>query len=364
MKHFERILKTTGVIQASPSEQLSTVLARLGSSHDAAFVFNEKKVCLGIINPYYTLIRQSNPGTTKVENCLFHPPHINAKDTLEHIVKMMIDSKVHYLPVYDDKKTFIGITSARRVLTLVKDMKVASTKLKKIVDGKDGRVVTVYGDDTIGTALTLFKDYKVSKLVMIDKNMKLTGVLSYYDLIPYLVAPGTSKLRGRGASKTSQDKEKLMNMKVKNYAKTTTLTLTPEHTVADAIELILTRKLGSVVVIDGESHPVGILTTRDLFASILFTTKRKPVEYVKKRLNAHNDSVVDEFVGYVFEHIQSRKEIQRAKVMAEEEKNGKLYKLALYIHPSKGEVVAYEREGKDFPTLIQDLKKQIRKEKT
>lgn len=70
------IIKKDNIITVSPDVTLTQALSRLSTSHDAAFVFDDKKKYLGVINPYYALIRSSHPGNAKAAHCLHHPPKI------------------------------------------------------------------------------------------------------------------------------------------------------------------------------------------------------------------------------------------------------------------------------------------------
>lgn len=354
MKHFDRILKTAGIIKASPADALSSTLAHLSSSHDAVFVFEEQNHFVGVVNPYYALIKTSNPGKTKVEHCLFHPPRVTHQDSLSRIARLMTESKIHYLPVFNEKQEFVGITSARRILHIMQDMEVSKLKVEQVLDGRKGKVIAVYEDDTIGDAVNLFKKHKISKLVMIDKNMKLKGILSYYDLIPYLVAPGVSKSRGRGR-KNNEDKEKLMNMKVKNYARTTTLTMTPKDTIGEVIACILKKKKGSVIIIDAESRPIGIMTTKDIFALLESPNKQKPLVVTTKHIAEEHSRTVSDLTEYIQTYIDGQQEIKSAKLLIEEEKNGGLYNVHITLLPVKGEGELIKREGKDLKAILKDL---------
>ncbi len=354
MKHFDRILKTAGIIKASPADALSSTLAHLSSSHDAVFVFDDKNHFIGVVNPYYALIKTSNPGKTKVENCLFHPPRITPTDTLGRIARLMTESKIHYLPVFDEKQEFVGITSARRILHIMQEMDVSKLKVEEVLDGRKGKLISVYEDDTIGDAVNIFKDQKVSKLVMIDKNMKLKGILSYYDLIPYLVAPGISKSRGRGR-KNNEDKEKLMNMKVKNYAKTTTLTMSVKDSIGEVISSILKKKKGSVIIIDSESHPVGILTTKDIFALLETQNKVKPLIVTTKHIADDHIRTVEDLTLYVQNYIEGQPLLKSAKLLVQEEKNGGIYNVHVTLIPLKGEGELIKREGKDLKDIVREI---------
>lgn len=359
MKHFDRILKTAGIIKASPEDTLSSTLAHLSSSHDAAFIFDDKNNFMGVINPYYALIKNSNPGQTKVENCLFHPPRITSQDSLARIARLMTESKIHYLPVFNEKQEFSGITSARRILHIMQEMDISSLKIGEILQGKKGQIISVLEDDTLSEAVNLFKKHKLSKLVMIDKNMKVKGILSYYDLIPYLIAPGISKSRGRGR-KNNEDREKLMSMKVKNYAKTTILTMTPQDTIRDLIACILKKKKGSVIIIDRESHPVGIMTTKDIFTLLEHQTRLKPLTVTTKHISNEHKQLVEELTIYLQTYIEGQDNLKVARLLMEEERNGGLYNIHIHLTPHKGTGELIKREGKDLRELVREIREAMK----
>lgn len=264
MLQLKDILKKEGIIKLSPDDTLSYALAKTRTSHDAAFVFDERNHYLGVINPYYALIKSSYPGNAKVKHCLYHAPKININYPLAKVASLFIESKVHYLPVFDDKENFLGIISARRLLSRFVRNDFFSITLGVILKSKNKPVTTIYEDDTVSTAINVFKKNKVSKLVVINKDLKLKGILTYYDLISYLIEPRNSQHRGEREGNHSG----FHHLKIKHFSKIYTLTLKPEEKAAKALELILQKKIGSIVIIDKERHPIGIITTKD-FLKIL-----------------------------------------------------------------------------------------------
>ena len=108
MLQLKDIIKTEGIIKLLPDDTLSYALAKMRTSHDASFVFDEKNQFLGVINPYYALIKSSYPGNAKVKHCLYHPPKININFPPAKVAGLFSESKVHYLPVFDDNEKFLG----------------------------------------------------------------------------------------------------------------------------------------------------------------------------------------------------------------------------------------------------------------
>ena len=167
------ILKENDIIKVSPEDHLSKVLSKLSTSHDAAFVFDEEDKYMGIVSPYFTIIKSSMPANTKVQHCLTHTAKIYLNYPLSKVCQLFIESKIHYLPVFDEKDKFLGIISARRILSYFKDLSIFKVGVEKIINKRWQGLVTVYEDDTITQAIHLFKTNKISKLIVINHDKKL-----------------------------------------------------------------------------------------------------------------------------------------------------------------------------------------------
>jgi len=48
----------------------------------------------------------------------------------------------------------------------------------------------------------------------------------------------------------------------------TVVTITPDHTIRDAVKLLAERRIGAVVVVDAAGHPIGIVSERDIVNAV------------------------------------------------------------------------------------------------
>lgn len=254
------ILKENDIIKVSPEDHLSKVLSKLSTSHDAAFVFNKDDKYIGIVSPYFTMIKSSLPANTKVEHCLIHTAKVYLNYPLSKVCELFIQSKIHYLPVFNNEEKFLGIISARRILSYFKDQPIFKVKAEVVIRKRWQGLITVFEDDTITQAINLFKSKKISKLIVINHDKKLKGVLSYYDLIRLMISP---KYSGHHGERTNE-KISFYNYRVKNFAKSYVLTLSKERHLIEVINLIVNKKIGSVIIVDPDRRPLGIITTRDI----------------------------------------------------------------------------------------------------
>ena len=291
MVHLKDIIKTDRIIKTTPDATLSYAVSQMRTSHDAAFVFDEKNEFMGVVNPYYSLIKSSYPGNSKVRHCLYHPPRLHINFSIPKVAELFIESKIHYLPVFDDKEKFLGITSARHLLSFFTDSPLSRLAISEILQFKTKPLVTIYEDDTVNSAIEIFRKTKVSKLIILNKDLKLKGVLSYYDLVSYLVTPRESPHRGQREG----NRKSFYHLKISNFTKTYTLTLSTKDQAAKALELIINKKIGSVVIVDEERHPVGILTTKDFLNIICRNGNGKKVQILSKNFSQQSRQILGGF---------------------------------------------------------------------
>ncbi len=346
------LLKTENIIKVDPEKTLSSTLRKLHSSHDAAFVLEGDKF-LGLINPYYTLITHSYPSNTKVKNCLYSPPKIKINFPINKVIDFFKQTKVHYLPVFDANDKFIGIISARRVLAYFSTHPLLEHKIKQLLKLKKQNLITIFNDETINHAFDLFKKHKISKIVVLDKNFKLFGILSYYDLIGYLTSPKQKESKGERIG----NKVNFYYFPIKSLVKKYVLTLTEENLIKEAVNLILEKKIGSVVIINENKNPTGIVTTKDIFNFLFKIPELKKIEIITKDLSKENRQILGGFFDRFREKIQKDTTIDRARLVVKEKKNGGLFEAVLSLIPYRGKIEVRRKEEKNFIGLLKKILK-------
>lgn len=346
----QKISKTENIIKVSPEDTLGHMFSLLSSSHDSAFVFDNDHF-LGVVNPYYCLIKKSYPANTKAKHCLVHPPKVDIKYHLKKVAQLMIDSKIHYLPVFSNDK-FYGFISARRILSSIIESEELKHKIGDYLKQKKP-LISVYETDFISRALALFKQYRISKLVVISKDFKLKGVLAYFDLISYLVTPKQKQhLSAREGNKTP-----ILNRQVKNFAKTNVLTLTTNDRLSQAADMILKNSIGSVIIIDAERHPLGIVTTKDLLSIFARRHQLAKLEVITKSLSKQSWVLVSQFIKQINHQLAKFKDISNAKFFVKEKEGGGVFRAALSILLKNNRIKVIKEEGKNLGKVLQEVKK-------
>lgn len=123
------------------------------------------------------------------------------------------------------------------------------------------RVVTVEFDDLLATVKEVFDSLRFHHLLVIGSDKKLCGVISDRDLLraisPHVGTP----------SETTRDSATLKK-RAHQIMTRSPVTLRPDATLADAIQLLLEHRVSCVPIVDEEFRAVGIVSWRDILRSL------------------------------------------------------------------------------------------------
>lgn len=252
------ILKTDGIISLDPESKLAEAVDKFKSSHDAVMVMEDREL-LGLVTPYYTLIKRSYPSHTKLQNCLFSPPKIHLDTPLSEVARLMLESKIHYLPVISEKRELLGIVTARRILRTLLEDRQSGHEIGRLLSGK-GYLQTVNIGSSFEEVTRFFESSKLSKLIITDRENHLEGIVSMFDLLPLFIAPKERKGRYDRGEEYAFSK----TYKIQTVMKRATIRVDRKATLKEVIRLILDKEIGSVIVMEDRLQPLNIITTSDI----------------------------------------------------------------------------------------------------
>ncbi len=257
------ILKTEGIIRFQTSQTLSQALASLTTSHDAAFVFDDDNEFVGVVSPYYLFSNRSYKAESKLKSCVKMPPKLQAQMSLSKAARAMIESKIHYLPVVDDKGNFIGIATIRRLLEAVIARHILNND--RIIFSQRP-LITTTADMTLSQAISLMAREKIARLPIVNAENRLIGIITQYDLrgiVKNTETPGKQDRRGEKHSRLDQP--------ISQYMITLVKTVNQVPTFVQAVNIMNDQGIGSLIVVDRQNHPISIITKKDLLQTIAET---------------------------------------------------------------------------------------------
>jgi len=125
------------------------------------------------------------------------------------------------------------------------------------------KVTTVDKATGLLEAQSLMQRLAIRHLPVVDADNHLEGMITDRDIrsaLPYELAKGSGDQAQR---------EKYAYLKVSDAMSTDLLTISPTHTLQDALLLIEQKKVGALPVVDEAGKLVGILSVRDLLRAFI-----------------------------------------------------------------------------------------------
>ena len=120
------------------------------------------------------------------------------------------------------------------------------------------KVVTIRPEATVLEAQKMMATHQIRHLPVIDGEDRLIGVVTDRDvrsILPYdcYKDPGCA-----------EEQEKVAELKIKDIMTVEPLTISPSHTIQDALLLIQEKRVGAFPVVDDTGKLKGIISVRDL----------------------------------------------------------------------------------------------------
>jgi CBS domain-containing protein len=194
-----------------------------------------------------------DPSKAKVEALMRTAPKLILQDSASKAAKLMIESEIRQLPVFDKEKLVGFLTDEELIHAAVMD-KWGDTMITKMMTEKP---YVVEEDETVGGVLSLFRDHGISHAPVVSKG-KLVGIVSVIDFVKHLFKP----LERPRKSGLTIEKTKTLGGSVKDIMSAPVVTVTPGTTLREAEQVMHKNDVHSLVVV-AEDKPIGIVTKRD-----------------------------------------------------------------------------------------------------
>jgi acetoin utilization protein AcuB len=129
----------------------------------------------------------------------------------------------------------------------------------KVVDIMTTHPLTVSPSETVGQADELMSENRIRQLPVV-KGVELVGIVTDRDIRSFLNNVVLSDFKAR---------ERALGTEVSEIMTTEPLTLSPDDTLQEAVEMLIDEKIGGIPVVDPAEGLVGIVTYVDVLRSFL-----------------------------------------------------------------------------------------------
>jgi len=298
-------IMSKNIISVSSDDTISSVISLIEKHCLREILVADGKKLRGIV--YSKEIAKKNivdPSKTKAETIMNpNPATLSPKDNVEDAAKLIFDTGLRALPVID-KDRLVGIVSMHDVINY-------ASKTKDFKQSNAESIMSVpemiTEDTDIGDARRLMREKSISRLPVVDKNKKIKGIVTIFDLLRAV------KPRER-MNFWSMSAEKMTVMGtpvsvVSNYPPTT---VEKSVSLSKIIDLLKKYETDGVTVVENQI-PVGIVTEKDLLEFYISTLGKKGIYYQIVGLADEDDFIVstaDRMIGDTLKKLSKMYDIQ------------------------------------------------------
>jgi acetoin utilization protein AcuB len=118
--------------------------------------------------------------------------------------------------------------------------------------------MTITPETSFQDALKMMRDHKFRRIPVVDQDGKLLGIVSERDLLHASPSPATSL-------SVWEVNYLLWKLKVADIMTHHVITIAQDAPIEDAANLMVTRKIGGLPVVNGANQIVGVITETDIF---------------------------------------------------------------------------------------------------
>ncbi len=229
-------------------KEASTVLA----------VLDEKGKYAGVISRKWTVRARLDPATTKVKSLMRPAPKVELDVSLSKAAKMMIQSGVRQLPVFEKEK-LLGFVTDEDIIHGAVTQEWGNNPIEQIM------TKAPYSFDaarSVGAVLSLFREHDISH-VPIMANGKVVGIVSTQDIIENVFQPNQRQTLGD----IKGEKIQVLSIPAKGIMTSPVVTVAPETSLKEAERKMHDFKVHCLVVLAKE-RLVGVVTKLDFLEPI------------------------------------------------------------------------------------------------
>jgi CBS domain-containing protein len=244
-------------------------------------VLDEKGKYAGVISRKWTAQARLDPATTKVKSLMRPAPKVEADVSLSKAAKLMIQSGVRQLPVFEKEK-LLGFVTDENIIHGAVTQEWGSNQIEQIMTKAP---FTLDATRSVGAVLSIFRENDISH-VPIMENGKVAGIVSTQDIIENVFQPNQRQTIGD----IKGEKIQVLNIPAKGIMNSPVVTVAPETTLKEAEIKMHDFNVHCLVVLAKE-RLVGIVTKLDFLEPI------SQIEDIDRRLTvqfASKGAVIDE----------------------------------------------------------------------
>jgi CBS domain-containing protein len=221
-------------------------------------VLDEKGKYAGVIGRRWIVRARLDPATTKVKSLMRPAPKVEPDISISKAAKMMIQSGVRQLPVFEKEK-LRGVVTDEAIIHGAVTQEWGNDPVEQIMTKAP---FTIDATRSVGAVLSLFREHDISHVPVME-NGKVVGIVSTQDIIENVFQPNQRQTLGD----IKGEKIQVLSIPAKGVMTSPVVTVTPETSLKEAEAKMHKFNVHCLAVLAKE-RLVGIVTKLDFLEPI------------------------------------------------------------------------------------------------
>lgn len=261
-------------------------------------VLDDKAKYVGVITNRRILRSRLDPATAKVKSLTQQAPKVNADTSLGEAAKLMIESDIRQLPVFEKEK-LVGFVTDENIIHGGLNREWGNTTVETIMT-KAPHVID--GDRSVGAVLSLFREYGISHVPVMEKGRPV-GIISIQDIIEHIFQPQRRQTLGDIVG----EKASPLSIPTKGIMTSPLITVQSDVSLREAEKEMHNSNVSCLAVVAKE-RLVGIITKLDFLepiAQIGIANRRLMIQFSAKNIEINPDQrdfMIGEFDSFTHKY--------------------------------------------------------------
>lgn len=236
----------------------------------------------GVISRRWITRSRLDPATTKVKTLMRPAPRVDPSVSLSKAAKLMIESGVRQIPVFEKKK-LVGFVTDEDIIHGAVTQEWGNAEIQSIMTKAP---YVIEGNRSVGAVLSIFRERGISHVPVMEEG-KLVGIISIADVIEQVFQPRKKQTVGD----IKGEKVPMLNVPAKGIMAKPVITVQPETSLKEAERKMHEHNVSCLPIVAGEKL-TGIVTKLDFLEPIsqIEVSERKfTVQFAVKDIEVNPD---------------------------------------------------------------------------
>lgn len=256
---FAKDICIKGVNTVNENDTLSRCLESFKTDMPPVLaVLDAKGKYAGVITRRWILRSRLDPASTKVKNLMRAAPKISPEHGISKIAKLMIESGVRQLPLFEKEK-LVGFVTDETVIHAAVGQEWGKNKVSSVMTRAP---YTIDANRSVGAVLNLFREHGFSHVPVMDQG-KIVGIISIQDILENVFQPNQRQTIGERMG----EKVETFSVPAKGIMNSPVITVDADQNLREAEKKMHDYNVSCLAAVSND-RLVGIITKLDFLEPI------------------------------------------------------------------------------------------------